>query len=197
MNEEIYFKEKSITVGIDEACKGEALGPLFIVGVYTDLEDLSKIPLFPDSKKATKTQIDGIFTLLKKYGLNYVVREVEPIVLDNNNLNKIIKDEVVNIIRKISAKKAYVDSHYNNSKNYEALLKVSLPNVKIVTENRLDSSNNLVALASIVAKNLKNNFYKQHLPSAGSGNLNDIRTIKYILANKYSKLVRQKWIRNL
>ena len=182
-------------LGIDEVGKGEALGPLIIVGIA--IADDFCMPVFRDSKVASPTELTRAIEFIKKHNLKIFIEKIEPPELDANNLNTLLQLRVIKLIKESGATIVYADSPFNTPLKYGERL-ASATNTTVFAANRLDETNSLVALASLYAKTIRKEFIDFHDRKViGSGNLNDIITLKFIKANPNSSLIRKKWIRNL
>lgn len=185
-----------IHLGIDESGKGEALGPMYVVGVAT-LKTLQEVPLFRDSKSASATELSRALNYIKSNNFKIYVVELQPAQLDVQNLNTLIEKSVLKIICESKADRIYLDSHYNDCKAYEDRIR-TITTKEVFAAHRMDEQNSLVALASLVAKQKRKDFITKYgKQNIGSGNLNDAITLNYIRNNKFSTLIRRKWLRNL
>jgi ribonuclease HII len=190
---------KTTIAGIDECNKGEALNPIVVVCCYTDTK-LEQIPYFLESKSLTKSLKKRIYqqldSYLRDYKIKYLVKELKPDEILKGKLNEQLLEMQKNLILEVAPKRTYIDSLQKVTPLF--LAKYKDLRSEIVLENKLDSTNALVAIASLVAAREKDRnldkLQKEVLQKVGSGNLRDPVTIKYIQNSyPYVKGLKKHW----
>lgn len=163
-----WMVDEPVMLGIDEAGRGPALGPMVYGTAFYPLklkDEMSKME-FADSKQLTEEKRDKLFEkmcgkLQDKIG--WSVDILSPNLISNSmlkrskyNLNELSHDTAIGLIRRVIdagvlVKEVYVDT-VGPPEKYEAKLKKLFPGVKIKVAKKADSLYPVVSAASICAK---------------------------------------------
>ena len=192
-----------LILGIDEAGRGALCGPMVIAGAMINEKEQKKLKELgvKDSKLLSPSQRERIRASLEGL-VKYVVFEVQPKEIDENNLNKLELDYFAKVINSFDADKVFVDAiEKNTSKVKSAILKRVGKPLKLIAENKADSKYLIVGAASIIAKTLRDKRIeelKQRYGEIGSGYPSDPSTIKFVenwvKKNRFiPTFVRKKW----
>jgi ribonuclease HII len=181
-------------VGVDEAGRGCAIGPLVVAGA-SFLED--KIPLLvelgvKDSKKLTKRKreslLDGIHALAS--GVKFF--EIPPRAIDAvvsrgirlRRLNYLEAVAMACVIRELGPEEAYVDaSDVNEARFASTILKLLPSHPRLICEHKADDTYPVVSAASILAKVRRDEIVadlREEFGDFNSGYPSDDKTIKWL-----------------
>lgn len=201
-------------LGIDEAGRGCAIGPMILCGILIKVErykgqkvgkDEDKIPEgVKDSKKLSPKKRELLFPQLID---NAIIRKISPGEIDKRNLNLIEMEETVQIVKQSSPDILFVDVPTNPSgvNNYKTKLlsllkKEGIYIKKVYAQNKADETFPIVSAASIVAKVTRDRIIenlKKIYGDFGSGYPSDKKTVCFLreLKQKHEVLdiVRKKW----
>jgi ribonuclease H2 subunit A len=207
---ETDFEKDKIAIGIDEAGRGPAIGPM----VYAcccfkeELEEQIKSYFkFNDSKKLTPEKREKMFEQIKQFPniFQYDIINLPPQYLSEKmllrnkiNLNKISHDSAVQLINNAIAKNInithiYVDTvgapdkykHYIES-NIRNLHNMHKNNIVVTVEKKADAKYESVSAASIIAKVTRDAAIKKiDFPdkNLGSGYPSDCYTVNWLERN--------------
>lgn len=196
-----------VIIGIDEAGRGPAIGPM-VYGMY--VSHLKAVTNYKDSKLLTPKQRTSFFEKIKKNGskegiVGFGYYKIHPAYITSHmearskNLNEIAKEAVVRLLKEAQSKcknivTVYIDGLGDNKK-YEEYLKKSF-NLRFVIENKADSKYQVVSGASIVAKVVRDMEVEKY--DCGSGYPADPVTKKWLNDNKsdfkgFPEIVRHSW----
>lgn len=198
----------SLVLGIDEAGRGCVIGPLFIAGflILENDQVIDKLNSLGvnDSKLLLPKKRDELALEIKKVCVGYKVFKIQPKFLDDFSINDLEIQYTAKLVSHFSPGRVYMDVPVsgNGIKRYCGSV-ASLCSVapKIIGANKMDSSNVLVAAASILAKSEREKhikILKKKYGDFGSGYPSDQRTIvwlkKWKKNNKeWPSIVRKKW----
>lgn len=183
--------------GIDEANKGQVLGPIFVALAYTKTDALT-IPLISDSKKITLKALSRLDEFLKRYHIEFLIEEIAVQDLQQVNINTVIRDRMSKLINTINLSHVVVDSHYKDPlKLKQELTQLTTNRTNLLVAHRADENHPLVAVASLVAYRRKLQYFSDATKlygQIGSGNLTDKLTIAYIRSNYPNiPILKKKW----
>lgn len=190
----------NIIGGIDEANKGECLNSLIVCLVYSkNHPNVNEIPYYGESKNRTYKD-EELKQILKKHDLRYAIIQWPPAYIDKYNVNYLLYLAQVYLIKRYKVTQVHIDSIVPEGPRINKLMRLyrKNKNTEFFCAPKLDRTNTLVGLASLIAKNRK--FYNLRVleqkvgQKVGSGNLNDMITKNYIVKN-YPKVVnlRSSW----
>ncbi|ORD98452.1 YNH2 [Hepatospora eriocheir] len=198
---------KEVVVGIDEAGRGPAIGPMVYAACIYDPDDKTK---YYDSKACTPVQRTKLAEKCLKNNFA-VYKSISPVYITSNmernvkNLNEISREAVVEILQEVkkkckNVKMVYIDGLGDNVK-YKTYLKKFF-DYNFTIENKADSLYNCVSAASILAKVKRDEFFVGK--NIGSGYPSDPNTKNWLRKNKdailgFPNFVRHSWstIKNL
>ncbi len=198
-------------LGIDEAGRGPAIGPLVMCGVLIEEDkerELINIGV-KDSKllqpKIRSMLVKEIQKIAKSIHLQIILPEEIDAALNHpsNDLNKLELQKSVNIILESKPDKVIMDCPSPNTKSYKSSVESSLGKfkTKIVAEHKADFNYSVVGAASIIAKvtrdKMIDDLKKKHGVDFGSGYASDPKTVEFLEKNwnkeEYSELFRKTW----
>ena len=193
--------------GVDEAGKGPVIGPLVVAAVMVENLKLSDDLGFKDSKLLAPTKRKELAKLIKEK-FTYTVEIIEPKIIDEytkrNKLNQLNREAFERVISKLNPNIAYVDAADVNEERFGKMIKLGLTNSKdtdVISMHKADSKISIVAAASIIAKETRENEIekiKKEIGDFGSGYPSDKRTIKFLKAfygdnSKWPRGTRKSW----
>ena len=204
----------SLIAGIDDAGRGPLIGPLIIAGVSfseDNIEFLKRIGV-KDSKKLIPSTRKRLCRIIKSIAHKIVIKEISPQLIDQavfrvkyQGLNHLEAIFIAKIIEELRPSIVYVDSPDIIPERFKEMILKLLPNssryVKIICENKADLNYLVVASASILAKEYREECIiklKRIYGDFGSGYPSDTRTI-YFLKRFYREngtlppIVRKSW----
>ena len=175
--------------GVDEAGKGPVMGPMVVAAVSVENAKLIKSVGFRDSKLLTPQKREELFDFIKeKY--KYAVEVIHPEKIDEyrrkNQLNLLNRKAFEKVIIKLNPNIAYVDAADVNEQRFGREIKANLTNqndTDVISMHKADSKIPVVAAASIIAKQTRENEIeklKKKIGDFGSGYPSDERTIKFL-----------------
>jgi ribonuclease HII len=205
-----------LVLGIDDAGRGPAIGPMILAGVLVDdtlIEELRGEGV-KDSKLLNPMKREALAEIIKKKSLSYKVKIITPKKIDNSinggvNLNRLEAVSMAEIVNKINETaidniKVIVDCPSPNIRRWGKVLKNKVKNkenLNIVCEHKADLNYIPVAAASILAKSFREKEVKKIKEKLGvdfgSGYTSDEKTRKFIEKN-YKKfrdkgIFRKTW----
>lgn len=151
--------KKIKVLGIDEAGKGAALGPLVLAGVMIEQGKESELGKVKDSK-LVRHKKRLVFDKELRKNFEHKIIVVSPEIIDaavlsgELNLNWLEAHKQAEIINDLKPDKAIIDCPSNNLLAYENYLRNLLDNknMNLVVEHKADFKYPIVAAASILAK---------------------------------------------
>ena len=201
---------KSVLIGLDETGKGEVFGHEVLCGVIfpssisNELEEI--IGLADTKSRKTFEYWDNLFSkidFLRGKGLDFIIQTIPPWHIDKFHINKIMDIVYKKIISEISRntpldQTSIVIDNYQIEDNLNSFLNsLSRKGVKTIIEEKADDKYLEAKLASILAKRERekimkgiNERFKIDGLVAGSGNVTDPNTVKWLSAWKQSN---QPW----
>ena len=193
--------------GVDEAGKGPVIGPLVVAAVaVNNAKDIANLGI-KDSKQLTKSKRKELANLIKEK-FNFAVEIIEPRIVDEyrrrNKLNELNREAFERLISKLDPNVAYVDAADVNENRFGSQIKASLTNKKntdVISMHKADAKIEVVAAASIIAKETRENEIeklKDKIGDFGSGYPSDERTIKFLKSfyadnGKWPTGTRESW----
>ena len=175
--------------GVDEAGKGPVMGPMVVAAVAVKNAKLIENIGFKDSKLLTPQKRKELFDLIKQ-NYRYAVEIIGPEKIDEyrrkNQLNLLNRKAFEKVIIKLNPNIAYVDAADVNEERFGREIKINLTNendTDVISMHKADSKIPVVAAASIIAKQTRENEIeelKNKIGDFGSGYPSDERTIKFL-----------------
>lgn len=187
-----------LILGVDEAGRGPAIGPLFIAGVALPESALPKLKSMGirDSKKLSPNRREKLYTGLQELNATIYLRELSAKEIDHvlkdagDNLNLLELRKMAEIINEAKPSIVYVDAVSTPAYSKNKLIKdLKSPKPRLVVENKADDNYEIVAAASIVAKVQRDRSVlalreaHPNLGEFGSGYPSDPRTQHFIQEN--------------
>ena len=193
--------------GVDEAGKGPVMGPMVVAAVSVENAKLIEDKGFKDSKLLTPQRRNELFKLIKG-NYRYAVEIIQPEEIDEyrrkNQLNLLNRKAFEKVIIKLNPNIAYVDAADVNEERFGREIKSNLTNdndTDVISMHKADSKIPVVAAASIIAKQTRENEIKklkEKIGDFGSGYPSDERTIKFLKSyfhdnSKWPSGTRKSW----
>lgn len=185
--------------GVDEAGKGPVMGPMVVAAVSVENAKLIENKGFKDSKLLTPQKRKELFDLIKQ-NYRYAIEIISPEKIDEyrrkNQLNLLNRKAFEKVIIELNPNIAYVDAADVNEERFGREIKVNLTNendTDVISMHKADSKITVVAAASIIAKQTRENEIeklKNKIGDFGSGYPSDERTIKFLKSYFHDNL---KW----
>ena len=175
--------------GVDEAGKGPVIGPLVVAAVA--VKNAKKIENLgvKDSKQLNPVKRKELAKLIKDK-FDYAVEIIEAETVDKyrrqNKLNELNREAFERLISKLDPNVAYVDAADVNEDRFGRQIKEKLTNetdTDVISMHKADAKIDVVAAASIIAKETRENEIKKlkaKIGDFGSGYPSDERTIKFL-----------------
>ena len=203
-----------IVLGVDEAGRGPAIGPLIIAGVAVPESVLVKFENLGirDSKRLSPKRREQLYDALQQLNAKIYIRELTATKIDltlkdtQDNLNLLEIRVMADIINEAMPTIAYIDAISKpaySERHLDPLL--SSPKPRLVVENKADDNYAVVGAASIIAKVLRDQNITalqeahRHLGDFGSGYPADPKTQRFLERNvdtirRYQlPFVRMEW----
>ena len=193
--------------GVDEAGKGPVIGPLVVAAVSVDnAKDIENLGI-KDSKLLTPEKRKELANLIKER-FSFAVEIIEAEKVDEyrrqNKLNELNREAFERLISKLNPNVAYVDAADVNEHRFGKQIKEKLTNkndTDVISMHKADSKIGVVAAASIIAKETRENEIrklKEKIGDFGSGYPSDERTIKFLKSfyadnGKWPTGTRKSW----
>ena len=193
--------------GVDEAGKGPVMGPMVVAAVSVENAKSIEDKGFKDSKLLTPQRRNELFQLIKG-NYRYAVEIIQPEEIDEyrrkNQLNLLNRKAFEKVIIKLNPNIAYVDAADVNEERFGREIKSNLTNdndTDVISMHKADSKIPVVAAASIIAKQTRENEIKklkEKIGDFGSGYPSDERTIKFLKSyfhdnSKWPSGTRKSW----
>jgi ribonuclease HII len=195
-------------IGIDEAGKGPVIGSMFISGVSYNKRKLDIN--VKDSKLLSDNKRKNLYDSIKNNSdYNSFTVEVESDEIDNKNINKLTRINIVKIIRNLKKENSrnivFIDCPIEDSDLYSRRIsrKFLDKNLLVISENNADKNFDIVSAASIIAKQNRENYVSTINDSydnfeIGSGYPSDEKTRNFIENyykenSEFPKEVRKSW----
>lgn len=204
-----YTKDMTQTVlGIDEAGRGAVLGPLVVAGVlFADtpqLRELLYAQRVRDSKLLTRPQRERLARVVRSHKQGYRTRAIAPARIDRTSLNELEIEASAQIINVLTPHTALLDVPASGSgvERYRDAVRARCKHfAHIKGENKMDATNVMVAAASILAKERREQEVRKlhkRYGDFGSGYPSDPKTRTWLkdwrrTHNTWPDIVRLKW----
>ncbi len=185
-----------LIAGVDDAGRGPVIGPLVIAGVAVPESRLAALANLGvrDSKTLSPRVRRRLASLIRHLATRVSVRVVDPETIDKavmrvsyKGLNHLEAAYVAEVIGEMRPHVAYVDSPDIRPERFRAtvlkLLPAELRGLKLVCENKADQRYAVVAAASIIAKEVREEEVrrlKAEFGDFGSGYPADPRTVRFL-----------------
>jgi ribonuclease HII len=195
-----------VIAGIDEAGRGPLVGDMFIALVAIEKQNLQILENLgiKDSKKLSKNRREQLFFPAISFSDLVILHRIPPNQIDEYNINELemvaITEMIKKALQRIPIQEIYIDAFSNPTRITKRLNNVA-KNVKLHAEFNADNKYIVVAVASIIAKVLRDKHIdqlKNIYGDLGSGYPSDAKTIEWIKGyyEKYRVLppiVRKSW----
>ncbi len=193
--------------GVDEAGKGPVIGPLVVAAVSIEnAKDIENLGI-KDSKQLSPEKRKELANLIKdRFSFEVEIIEAEKVdkYRRQNKLNVLNREAFERLISKLNPNVAYVDAADVNEYRFGNQIKEKLTNkndTDVISMHKADSKIEVVAAASIIAKETRENEIrklKKEIGDFGSGYPSDERTIKflksfYAVNGKWPTGTRESW----
>lgn len=192
-------------LGIDEAGRGPAIGPMIIAGVMINEGEENLLAGSKDSKMLIHNVRLVLDKKIKKNS-QYKIIEVSPKEIDNainsenNNLNWLEAQKQAEIINSLNPDKAIIDCPSTNITSFKNYLKnlINKKDIELIVEHKADQNHITCSAASILAKVRREETIsriKEIYGDVGSGYPSDPKTKKFINDNykKHPEIFRHSW----
>ncbi|OHS96485.1 ribonuclease HII family protein [Tritrichomonas foetus] len=192
------LKGKKLEMGIDEAGRGPALGPMVYSCAFAEVG--YKWPKYvDDSKKLTPEKRESILDKLKELPIGFSVRiisavEISAKMLSNTvNLNEMSHEAARELVQSaldagLNIQKLYVDTVGSPAK-YQEKLEGYFPKINIKVAKKADATYKAVGAASINAKVIRDKILSNFVfeekeiefsRNFGSGYTSDAKTVNWL-----------------
>jgi ribonuclease HII len=197
-------------IGIDDAGRGPAIGPMILAGIAIDEKQEQEIKNLEvkDSKLLSPKKRNSIFQKLKSF--RHHIEKTFPEEIDAcenlNTLEAMKSAMIINALTKNSEEKikVIIDCPSVNCNAWAKELKSFLnepKKIELVVEHKADFNYPIVSAASIIAKETREEEVlklKRELKiDFGSGYPSDPKTIDFLKRNfsdeKFAKIIRHSW----
>lgn len=192
-------------LGIDEAGRGPAIGPMIIAGVMINEGEENLLVGSKDSKMLVHNVRLVLDKKIKKNS-EYKIIEIGPKEIDNainsenNNLNWLEAQKQAKIINSLNPDKAIIDCPSTNLTSFKNYLKnlINKKDIELIVEHKADQNHITCSAASILAKVKREETIsriKEIYGDVGSGYPSDPKTKKFINDNykKHPEIFRHSW----
>jgi len=195
-------QKKRYFLGIDEAGRGSLIGPMIVAGILLDNKTMKELEKegVKDSKQLTPQQRRELYKKIIEKARWKKILIVEPIQIDENNLNQLTMKKMIEIVREASKTTSIHTAYLDKvGKSFKKKMKVGEKTINLVMEEKADTKYIPVAAASIVAKVTRDNIieeYKRKFGLKGSGYPSDPHTILWVKENLEKiprEIIRKKW----
>ena len=207
-------KTKKIQVGIDEAGRGPIIGPMVMVAIAANEEQVQKLIWLgvKDSKLLSREAREEMFDRIHDIVEDFRVEVIEASAIDaclmdvNSNLNWLEADSSARMVSELAPAKVIVDCPSINVPAYTSYFKKKLvgdfvDGCEIVVMHKADEKYHVVGAASIVAKVIRDRIiehYKEEIGiDFGSGYLGEAKTRNFLKEHfddpKCKHLFRKMW----
>lgn len=189
-------------LGIDEAGRGSAIGPMVMAGVLYDEKMESTLTRMGvrDSKRLAPKKRKSLDVKIRQKVEKCWVIEIPISLIDRKNLNTIEIESTVSMINEADAEKVFLDVPVAGSGIDKYIMRIRQTlqkGVSIIGENHADDLYPIVSAASILAKVERDRIIKnlqERYGDFGSGYPGDDKTHKFILEwHKFPEIVRKRW----
>jgi len=198
-----------LILGIDEAGKGPVIGDMFVAGVIVDKSEITKLKRLgvKDSKLLSHYMREAYYNVIRKVARKIYVREVSVSEIDRRNINRILADKYVEIVKEAikdfngEIEEIVIDLPSMSPEKLKNRIKSLNFKGKLVAEHFADKKYIAVSAASIVAKVHREKHIsqlKRVFGDFGSGYPSDEKTVSWLkefyLKNGFlPNIVRKSW----
>jgi len=198
-----------LLVGVDEAGRGCVIGPLFLAAFAITEDDylIDKLNSLGvrDSKLLLSKKRDELAKEIKKIAHYYKVARISPRLIDGFSINDLEIKFSARLVSELAPAKVYLDVPASGAgiRNYcNSVISLCVNSApKVIGANKMDSTNVLVAAASILAKSEREKhlkILKKKYGDFGSGYPADPVTINWLkdwrkTQGRWPRIVRKKW----
>ena len=195
-------------LGIDEAGRGCAIGPLVVGGVVLDRDSSERLKSegVTDSKALSPAKRETLARIIRELAQGIFIEEISPCEIETRNLNLLETWRAARIISQARADRVYLDALVGTVKGIRRLcdhLKwcVGEGCPVIIAKNRADAIYTVVGAASIIAKVRRDEAIeelKQTFGDFGSGYPSDEKTQRFLRTcyerdKCFPDCVRHRW----
>lgn len=195
-------------LGIDEAGKGCAIGPMIIAGVLVEEETLAQLRDLgvKDSKQLSSVQREELKAPILEVIQSHRLIEIAPSEIDEYligaRMNVLEAKKTAEIIQGYDPDRVYIDLPGRGTKSYPKLIKEIVgPGIQIVAENFADRKYEVVSAASILAKLRRDEIIRElhaKYGDFGSGYPSDEKTVAFLAKwydehRQFPEIVRTRW----
>ena len=200
-----------LVLGIDEAGRGSAIGPMVICGYAveeTRVGELTSLGV-ADSKKLTPEQREKIAQLITQVAAGYEVKILQAHEVNaslrkrgSKGLNSLEVNVMTEIINKLKPRKVFIDSPERDIEAFKQKIisKLSRGDVEVICENKADDKYPVVSAASIIAKVTRDREVEKlrtQYGDFGTGYPSDPKTLEFIktrlMSGTLPPIVREDW----
>ncbi len=184
------MKTGKTVLGIDEAGRGCAIGPMVVCGVLLDPQASAELKEagVKDSKMLSPARRAQLAEKIREVAKGVFIEEIPPSEIQERNLNLLEIWRAARIISASGANRVYIDAPVGTAKGIKTFREhvkwcVGEPCPTIVAENRADATYVSVAAASIVAKVRRDSIIEElrhQFGDFGSGYPSDERTRRFL-----------------
>jgi ribonuclease HII len=189
-------------LGIDEAGRGPAIGPMIMAGALYNKEAEGTLTRMGvrDSKRLSPKRRESLEREIKETAERYWIVEIPVSLIDRENLNTLEIESTASIINEADAGGVFLDVPVVGSginKYVKRIRKTTRKDIPIAAENHADTVYPCVSAASILAKVERDRIIKnlrERYSDFGSGYPGDDKTQKFISEwHKFPEIVRKRW----
>ncbi len=195
-------------LGIDEAGRGPAIGPMVLAGVKIkkDKEHSLRSLDVKDSKKLSKKRREELFKKIEDISEKMITIIIDAKEIDrlreSKSMNIIELEAFAKIINESLCDRIYLDLPERNSNFCDRLKDICKKDINLTAEHKADDKYPIVSAASIIAKVTRDNIIKdiekELGTTVGSGYPSDPKTKRYLKdeyrTNKcFPVFVRHSW----
>lgn len=195
-------------LGIDEAGRGCAVGPLVVGGVVLDGDSAKRLKAegVTDSKALSPSKRETLARMIREFARGVFLEEIAPSEIEQRNLNLLETWRAARIISQAKADRVYLDAIVGTEKGIRRLcdhLKwcVGEGCPAIIAKNRADATYTVVGAASIIAKVRRDEVIeqlRQRFGDFGSGYPSDEKTQRFLREcyerdKRFPDWVRHRW----
>tara|TARA_Y100000310_G_scaffold265249_1_gene276174 strand:+ start:42 stop:737 length:696 start_codon:yes stop_codon:yes gene_type:complete len=207
-------KSKKISVGIDESGRGPIIGPMVMVAIAANEEQVQKLIWLgvKDSKLLSREAREEMFDRIHEIVEDFRVEVIEPCAIDaslrdvESNLNWLEADSSARMASELKPSTIIVDCPSINVPAYTAYFKKKLDSkvadkAELLVMHKADEKYHVVGAASVVAKVVRDRII-DHLKDEvgidfGSGYLGEAKTRNFLAEHfdnpKCKHLFRKMW----
>lgn len=193
-------------LGIDEAGRGCAIGPLVVGGVVLDRDSAKRLKAegVTDSKRLSPAKRETLARMIRELAQGVFLEEILPSEIEQWNLNLLETWRAARIISLAKADRVYLDALVGTEKGIRRLcdhLKrcVGEGCPAIIAKNRADATYTVVGAASIIAKVRRDEVIKQlrqQFGDFGSGYPSDEKTRRFLRECYERDKCFPEWVRH-